>query len=436
MKRFRLFIAYVMGNLFFPTASVTSLQQRYPFMVWLKGTKQERLSAMRRTVFLTPFLLLLLLVGGLGFTQSEVSEEYSGFDISVSSIRAQASPQFEIALPSGNISQHLALSFNNLEITSNLFYRVIDNNIGGQLTLELPLGRFRPYITFHQDVDFENLVEPRISNGEVKLVPSSKYLNRQRGFTPGLSYELIRNLSIKPSFTVNDLFKGDLTKSRIVDEGVDLIPRISLIYDGIRVERDGNEFFFNGIYGEISYGVRFRGFSNPISSTLENRILASADIRETVFFEEELTFDTLIDVWQDQQIDFYSLGGFGSIRGYDPDSFFAFRFLRSSLDIEQRIFPDAEIKITTSRKKDRFIRTHQFGLLYLYDLLFTQSELDLGSRVNTNMGIGAGFSFTLSGQGTMQFKTQVYAAHGIGESFSPVFYLRTSLFNWETKTRS
>jgi len=372
---------------------------------------------MNRNVLPFPILaLVLLLQATSGFGQNDNTEEYGGLDISVSSIRAQVSPEFEVALPSGNISQHLELSFNSIEITSDLFYRVIDNNIGGSVTLELPLGRFRPYITFHQDVDFEKFVEPRISFDGVSLVPSNKYLSRQRGFTPGLSYELFRNLSIEPSFTVNDVFKFDLEESRIEDEGVDLIPRISLIYDGIRVERDGRDFFFNGLYGEITYGVRFRGFSNPISSTLENRFLASADIRERVFFEEELTFDTPIVVWEDPMVDFYSLGGFGSIRGYEPDSFFAFRFLRSSLDIEQRIFPDAEIKITTSRRKGRFISVHQFGLLYLYDLLFSQSELDPGSRVDTSMGVGGGFSFTLSGQGSLQFKTQIYAAQGIGET--------------------
>jgi hypothetical protein len=393
--------------------------------------------AMKRIVLTFP-ILPLLFFGSivLGFAETEDPDEYGGIDVSVSSIRAQVSPQFEIALPSGNISQHFTLSFNSLEITSNLFYRVVDNNIGGQLTLELPFGRFRPYITFHQDVDYENLVEPGISNGEIRLVSTSKYLNRQRGFTPGISYEFIRNLSIEPSLTVNDIFKGDLTESRIVDEGIDLIPRISLIYDGMRVERDGSGFFFNGLYGEITYGVRFRGFSNPISSTLENRILASADIKEAIFFEEELTFDTLIVVWEEQQIDFYSLGGFGSIRGYDPDSFFALRFLRSSLDVEQRIFQDAEITLTTSRKKGRFVRIHEFALLYIYDLLVTQSELDLQSPADTNMGLGGGFSFTLSGRGNIQFKTQLYAAQAIGEAFSPVVYLRTSLFNWETRPRS
>ena len=390
---------------------------------------------MNRGVPSFPILaLVLLLHAPLGFGEEADADEYGGFDVSVTSIRAQVSPQLEIALPSGNISQHLALSFNNLEIASDLFYRVIDNNIGGRITLEIPFGRFRPYISFYQDVDSENLVEPRLSNGELQLVPSSKYLKRQRGLTPGFSYEFLRNLSIEPSFTVNDLFKGDLTESRIVDEGVDYIPRISLVYDGMRVERDGKDFFFEGLYGEITYSVRFRGFSNPISSTLENRLLASADIRETVFFEEELTFDTPIVVWAHQQVDFYSLGGFGSIRGYDPDALFALRFLRSSLDIEQRIFPDAELRITTSRKKGRFISIHQFGLLYLYDLLFTQSELDLGFPVQTSMGAGGGLSFTLSGQGNLQFRTQIYAAQGIGEKFSPIVYLRTSLFNWETRT--
>jgi hypothetical protein len=388
-----------------------------------------------RVVFPFPVLLLLFLLhAGLGFAETEDSAEHGGFDISVSSIRAQVSPQFEVAIPNGNISQHLSVGFNNLELTTDLYYRVVDNNIGGQFTLDFPIGRFTPYITFHQDVDNENLVEPRLANGEVQLVPSSKYLTRQRGFTPGVSYEFIRNLSIEPAITVNDIFKGNLTESQIVDEGVDIIPRISLIYDGIQVERNRDGFFFNGLYGETTYSVRFRGFSNPISSRLENRLLAVADIRERIFFEEELTFDTPIVLWEHEQVNFYSLGGFGTIRGYDPDSIFALRFFRSSLDIEQLIFEDREIKITTSRKKGRFVRVHEFALLYIYDLLITQPELDLRSRAETNMSLGGGFSFTLSGQGNIQFNTQVYAAQAIGEEFSPIFYLRTSLFNWETST--
>jgi hypothetical protein len=378
-------------------------------------------------------LVLLTLQSGSGFAQTEDPEDYGGFDVSVSSIRAQVSPQLEIALPSGNIAQHLSIAFNNLELTTDLYYRVVDNNIGGQLTLEFPLGRFRPYITFHQDVDNENLVEPRISGGEVQLVPSSKYLYRQRGFTPGVSYEFIRNLSIEPSLTVNDIFKGNLSESLIIDEGTDLIPQISLTYDGIRIERNGAGFFFSGLYSRITYMIRYRGFSDPISSRIENRLLAKADIRERIFFEEELTFDTLLQVWEEELVNFYSLGGFGTIRGYDPDSIFALRFLRSSLDVEQRIFKDAEITVRTSRKRDRFIRLHQFSLLYIFDLLLTQPELDIRSAVDTNIGLGGGFGFTLSGRGNIHFQTQVYLAQAIGSGFSPVFYLRTSLFNWETK---
>jgi hypothetical protein len=253
---------------------------------------------MARVILRLSILALVLLVHAPSrFGQAADADEYSGFDISVDSVRAQISPQFEVALPSGNISQHLSVGFDNLEPSTDLDYRVVDNNIGGQFTLEFPIGRFTPYINFHQDVDFEKFVEPRISLDGVSLVPSNKYLSRQRGFTAGLTYALFRNLSIEPSVTVNEVFKFDLEESRIDDEGVDIIPRISLIYDGIRVERDGGDFFFNGLYGETNFGVRFRGFSNPISSHLENRLLAVADIRERIFFEEELTFDTPIVVW-------------------------------------------------------------------------------------------------------------------------------------------
>jgi len=373
---------------------------------------------------------------GVAQTQSpEESDERRGIDVSVSSIRAQVSPQFEIALPNGNISQHFVVYFNDLEISFYLFYRVIDGNIGGDITFALSLGRFRPYITFFQNVDFEKLVEPQVSGGDVLLVPTSKYLDRQRGFTPGLSYEFFRNLSLELLLTVNDIFKGNLTESKVVDEGVDLIPRISLTYDGIRVSGNERGFFFKGLYGQTIYSIRYRDrFNNPISSKLENRLLASADINERLFLEEELTFDTPITVWDNDKINFYSLGGYGSMRGYDPDSISAIRFFRSSLDVEQRIFGETEITIRTSRKKGSFLRIHQLRLLYLYDLLVIQDKLDIRSSADSFMSLGGGFSFILSGWGKNHFKTQVYAAQPIGKNFAPIFYLRTSLFNLETGT--
>jgi hypothetical protein len=396
--------------------------------------------AMKKICFTFPvFLLLFISYTSLGVSQTESLEETDerrGIDVSVSAIRAQVSPQFEIALPNGNISQHFVVYFNDLEISFNLFYRVVDSNVGGDITFDLLLGRFRPYITFFQSVDFEKLVEPQVSGGDVLLVPTSKYLDRQRGFTPGLSYEFFRNLSLEPSLTVNDIFKGNLTESTVVDEGVDIIPRLSLIYDGIRVSGNGRGFFFNGLYGQTVYSIRYRDrFNNPISSKLENRLLASVDINERLFLEEELTFNTPITVWGDDQINFYSLGGYGSMRGYDPDSISAIRFFRSSLDVEQRIFGDTEITIRTSRKKGRFLRIHQFRLLYLYDLLVAQDKLNIQSSADSFMSLGGGFSFTLSGWGKNHFKTQIYAVQPISRNFAPIFYLRTSLFNLEIGTQ-
>jgi hypothetical protein len=392
---------------------------------------------MKKIILSFPVLFLFFAFpAGFGVAQTqsaEESDERGGLDMVVNDIRAQVSPQFEFVIPSGNILQHFVVGFNGLEITFNLYYRVVDSNIGGDIIFDIFLGRFRPYVTVFQDVDFEKLVEPRVSEGDVLLAPTSKYLDRQRGFTLGLSYEFVRNLALEPSLRVNDIFKGNLTESRIVDEGVDLIPRISLTYDGIRVRGDGQGFFFNGFYGQTVYSIRYRNrFDNPISSNLENRLLASADIDERLFIEEELSFDTPVTVRKEDQINFYSLGGFGSIRGYDPDSISAIRFFRSSVDVEQRIFGDRTVNIRTSKKKDRFLRIHQFRLLYIADLLVVQDELNIRSSADTFMSLGAGFSFTISGWGKNLFKTQVYAAQSLSRSFAPIVYLRTSLFNLET----
>jgi hypothetical protein len=391
-----------------------------------------------RKIYLVPPLLALffLLQPNILMSQTESHDESEGrrgLDVSVSAIRAQVSPQLEIVLPSGNVAQYFETSFNGLDMSFNLFYRVVDSNIGGDITFALPLGRFTPYISFFQSVDFEKLVEPQVSGDEVVLVPSSKYLDRQRGFRQGISYEFARNLSIEPSFTVNDIFKGNLSETRIIDDGVDLIPRVSLTYDGYRVRGTGRGFYFNGFYGRSTYSHRYRArFSNPISSRLENQLLAGADFDEKLFLEEELTFDTPVTVWEEENVNFYSLGGFGSARGYEPDSIPALWFLRSSLDLEQRIFGDGAVTIWTSRKKGRFIRIDQFRLLYLHDLLVAQDELDIRSSADTFMSLGAGFSFTLSGRGSSQFRTQIYAAQALDRDFAPIIHLRTSLFNLET----
>jgi hypothetical protein len=101
---------------------------------------------------------------------SSFAQEEQQIDVGVSEVRARINPNFEFALPSGNIYQHFGENFNNLNMTFNLNYNFLDNDINGDVTFAYPIQRFTPSITFAEDLDFENYIAPSIQEGTIKKV--------------------------------------------------------------------------------------------------------------------------------------------------------------------------------------------------------------------------------------------------------------------------
>jgi hypothetical protein len=124
-------------------------------------------------------------------------------------LEAQVTPQLELTLPSGDISQRLDQTFNNLLMVFNLHFNILDSSIDADLGFSYPVGFFVPTLRFFQSVDLENLVAPRLQGGELSLLPSEKFISRNRGIGLELNFELTSIFAIVPSFLFNETFMGN-----------------------------------------------------------------------------------------------------------------------------------------------------------------------------------------------------------------------------------
>lgn len=64
-------------------------------------------------------------------------------------------------------------------------------------------------------------------------------------------------------------------------------------------------------------------------------LLLHQNIRQRWFFKERVSLDFPLKVWDLERTGFYLLGGFDTVRGYEPDAISAFRFLLVSTERER-----------------------------------------------------------------------------------------------------
>jgi hypothetical protein len=368
--------------------------------------------------------ILFLLSSFSSFAQQE-----QRIDVGVTEVRAQINPNFEFSLPSGNIYQHFVQNFNNLHMTFNLNYNILDNDINGDITFAYPINRFTPSIMFTEDLDFENYIAPSIEGGTITLAPTDKYISRTRNIELSLGYQVTDSFSIVPSFLISDIFKGSLTTSRIVDEGVDLIPRLGFVYNTVRARDPTEGLYFNGLYLRSVFSMRFRqSFDNPVALDHVNNLLLHFNFYDFWHLQQKVNISYPIYIWEGSKTSFYSLGGFDTIRGVLYGSINAFRFLLLSTNLEHEIFKGTEVPFTPFKLQAKL---HQFRLFLLFDELLTQECLDASSPIQSYTSVGGGFAFVISGKEKGHFEIKLYAAQQLGKDFAPFIYLKTSLFDLE-----
>ncbi len=355
------------------------------------------------------------------------TEEAEKLNVKFSTVQAQVSPSLDLVLPSGNVRLTFTQPINRLDLIFYLGYGIISSNINSELTFAYNIKRFRPYLKFFQSTDFENLVAPGISGSDIVLVPTDKYIERNRGFEGGIGYRLAPKLYLEPAFLLDEVFKGSLTETRVLEDGFDLVPKLSFIYDGVRALDPANKLYFKGLSYRTVFKARFRdSFDTPVDMRNENQLLSHFNIRSSWFFILRGTLDYPIAIWEKKLAGYYELGGFDSIRGYENGSINAFSFNLFTVDTEHELFRDRELNLFKNN-----LRIHQFRVKLFTDSLLYQESIGLKSDLGYLASLGAGFSFVLSGQKKSHFKIEFSAAQGLQSRNKPILYFRTSLFNLE-----
>jgi len=339
------------------------------------------------------------------------------------------SPTVEFSFPSSNFYMHFEQNFNILEMVFDFNYNFFDDSLDSRASFAYPVGRFIPSIGFSGNLDFENFIAPKIVDSDVYLAPTDKYVSRERSVDLNLSYNVLNNFFLTNSFIISDIFDVSLTTGTILDEGVDLTERVGFIYNTLGVKESSNRIEIEGFYCRLLFYFRYRNFfGNPLSSDNSNLFLLHTNIRNRLFIEEKLSVNYPIKIYDKEKVYYYQLGGFDNIRGYGKGAINAIRFLLLSTSLEREILRNKEIQF---RKSERHTTIHQFTLLFLYDGLFEQDRLNIHTPVHFHSSLGAGFSFLITREGKKHLKVAVYAAQPLESGFSPVIYMRSTLFNFE-----
>lgn len=371
---------------------------------------------------------VLLLLSNVQMHGEEQKEEPQR-SLSLSTIESRVSPHFEFTLPSGNISERIEQQFNNLHTVFNLNFNLLDSSIDADVAIFYPLGFFIPGIHFYQNVDFENPVAPQFQDGELSLLPTKKFVSRDRGIGLDFIFHLTPIFSIIPAFLMNETFKARFTEDLILDEGIDWIAKLSFVLDSAKSLPAGSPAPKHGIGFSSVFSTRFRDvLTNPVSIDHTNVLRTSHQFGDRLFLTESIGFNNPIYIWNTEVAGFYSLGGFNTIRGYSYGSVAAFRYLLNRIDLGAGVFPNAQIKLKLRKRRATI---GDYRIFLILDGLLAQDRLSWDSPVNIYGGCGAGFAFLISGEKQQHLKVSTYVVQPVEPGRFPIFYFQTSFFNFE-----
>ena len=351
-------------------------------------------------------------------------------DIKVSNIIAKVNPQTEITLPTGSFSEHLKHSFNNLNIIFNFNYNFLANEISGNISFEYPLRYILPYLSFSDSVDFESYIQPSLVNNKIQLVPTDKFITRNRILEGGLKYKITKDFSTFTSITLDDIFRGDLFTSTIIENGLDITAKIGTEYNSMKIILPKSRLLFKGIYYKTSFDLKYRNnLETPVSINHNENLLITAKTGKNWYIDQNVSTGFPITIWENTLTSFYTLGGFESIRGYQEKSINAFRYISTSSTIHRRLSLKKEIKKKVL--KNYYIHASIFDLYLFFDQCISQNQLPLNSPIQYYPSVGAGSSIIISGENKRHIRVSLFVAQAIKQGQKPIIYLKTSFFQFE-----
>ena len=386
---------------------------------------------MKAFLILVALSCLCVSISGSCFCNEGNGEEPS-VEVSVTKVHARIEPDFEIAFPSGSYRQALKETFGKLETKFTVQYDFLENNLGGEIRFRRPIGNFTPGIRFFDGVEFENDLNPRIVGNDVALLPKEKYLYRKMGIELEAGFYVQRPLSFSVSFLLRDIYKGNISESLVIDDGTDLIQRGRIEYNGIDVKEDRRGSNPEGYYFSSLFDLRFRnGFENPVSMDHRNNVLHHRRCSDSLYFTAEGTLYYPIKVWQRTLADFYTVGGYDTLRGVPTGSMGAFRFFLLSTELEYE-FPGIGLDIPEIMERD-FTLT-KLRALFLFDQFLSQDQLSIQSPVKSISSVGAGLVLTITESDKRYYILRLYIAQALKKEYSPHLYFSVSSSRFNLRT--
>jgi len=359
-------------------------------------------------------------------------EEELPVEVDVERIHARIDPEIELTIPSGRFHLLFEEDFRKLHARFGLNYEFLDNAINGSFRFSRPLGRLDLGVRFYDGIDFENFLNPEIQNGDIVLQESDEYVQRDTGVELDVSAPLYtlqdgkagkkeQGLFVKGAFKLNETFRGDLDRAKVIDEGRDLILISNLFYKGVRNKQSPLGSIPVGTFASTLLEMRYRhDFGEPVALDHKNQFVHYNDFFKNLSFTANASLSYPIAVWRDDIATFYTLGGYDTIRGFRKNSIGAFRYLLLSTDVEYLI---KSMKADIPEFFTLDFRLTQIRLLFLVDGLFSQNSLSTDSPVRARVSMGAGVTLVFVEGKKRHYTLRFYAAQALERGETPMLYL-------------
>ena len=344
------------------------------------------------------FVIILILAAAFSPDLSAEEEETASpanprSIIELRTLDAEISPAWEIILPTGNIEIRTGDSLGGFNIGFQMRYNFIANTTGGSVEFSYPIWLLLPVLRFYQDIDFEKTADVGTSGNIITLNDADRYISRRRGIESGLFLRPVSWLFFGPALDIRDTYEGSIETAEVLDDSLYLFPAFKLSI-GTLTLNDKKEEIYTGFKMDLNTSWRFKqDFQTPIEWDIRSTLTMMKGLQSDLFWKNRLQTGFPLKIWEKEMGNFYSLGGYDSVRGYRPSSIHVFRYAMLNTELKLPAFFRKDLSLTS---RTRGLDFHRFRILLLADVLAGQLEESTESNLHWYAGTSAGASMLIS----------------------------------------
>ncbi len=361
--------------------------------------------------------------------------------LDVDAVGVRVQPQLEFIIPYGVISQSADIPIGQSVVSTKADFDLATSAVAGEVGLSRRFGNWEPGLRAYQRSNTEGIAQPRITGGEVRLIPDERYLERERGVVGDLDWyiqeDVIGNGALELTESIETLLSEPTNGEEIQESQFEIIPSLSMELRTLRIPTPRRSADIQGTYLRFTLSQRYIDeVSNPASLSGRVATLLSLDPLPRINLEHQISATTPLYIYDRELFQPLSLGGFDTLRGFDSGAVTETRGILARNTLTWRPFPEKEADfdspVVGEEDETVKIRIHNFKALVAVDAVVAQEEPDLDSEVSAYLGAGPGAAVTVSAGESVHFDLRAYLAWPVGYSEIPVFYLQGAIFSVST----